>query len=50
MSGRKWGVGVAMCQFRGLGKVCGWGWDMLVARRCSFMGYPYIGRIGNLRL
>ena len=25
---------VAACQFHGLGKVCSWGWDMLVARRC----------------
>ena len=29
MRGCKWRVGVALCQFCGLGKVCSWGWDML---------------------
>ena len=32
--GCKWRVGVATCQFFGLGKVCNWVWDMLTARRC----------------
>ena len=49
MGGCKWTVGVAMCQFCGLSKVCIWSWDMLMARRCSFGGFPCIGRIGGLR-
>ena len=45
MGGCEWRVGVAMCQLRGLGKVCNWGWDMLMAKRYSFGGFPCIGRI-----
>ena len=45
----KWRVSVATCQFCGLGKVCTWGWDMLVARECSINGFACIGRIGILR-
>ena len=39
-------VGVTSSQFHDLGKVCNWGWDMLVAKACSFSGFPYIGHIG----
>ena len=49
VGGCKWRVGVAMYKFCGLGKVYTWGWDMLVARRCSFSSFPCIGRIGILR-
>ena len=45
MGACKWRVSVATCQFHDLGKVCSWGWDMLMARRCSFGGFPCIGRI-----
>ena len=33
MGGHIWRVGVAMCRFCGLDKVCTRGWDMLVGRR-----------------
>ena len=49
VGGCKWRVGEATCQFCGLGKVCSWGWDMLVAIRCSFGGFPCIGPIDILR-
>lgn len=39
VDGCKCRVGVAMCQIHGLGKVCCWGWDMWVARRCYFGGF-----------
>ena len=32
------------------GKVCNWGWDMLVARRCSFGGFPWIGRVNFFKV
>ena len=46
VDGCKWRVGVVTCQFCGLEKVCSWGWDMLVSRRCSFDDFPCIGHIG----
>ena len=49
VGGCEWRVVVAMYQCRGLGKVCNWGWDMLVVRRCSLCGFPCIGRIGISR-
>jgi hypothetical protein len=49
VGGCKWKVGVATCQFCGLGKVCSCDWDMLVAKRCSFGGFPCIVRIKTLR-
>ena len=49
VGGCKWIVGVIMYQFYGLGKVCSRGWDMLVAKRCSFGSFPCIGRIVILR-
>jgi hypothetical protein len=49
VGGYKWRVGVSMCQFRGLGKVCSWGWDVLVAKICSFGGFQCIGHIQTLR-
>ena len=49
VGGCKWRVGMAMCQFCGLGKVCSWGWDMLVATICTFGGFSCIWRIGIVR-
>ena len=34
---------MAMCQFRGLGKVRIWGWDILMAKISYFGGFPCIG-------
>lgn len=34
------------CAFR---KMCNWGWNMLVAKRCSIGNIACIGRIGILR-
>ena len=34
-----------MCQFCGLGEVCSWDWDRLVAKRFSSGGFPCIGDI-----
>ena len=46
VGGCRWRVGVATCQFRGLGRVCSWGWDMLVAKKiCYFGDFPSIGRV-----
>jgi hypothetical protein len=49
VGGYKWRVGVSMCQYCGLGKVCSWGWDVLVATICSFGGFQCIGHIQTLR-
>lgn len=42
-------VGVTTCQFHSLCIVCNSGWGMLVAKRCSFCGFPCIGHIKILR-
>ena len=49
VGGYRWRVGVAACRLCGFGKICIWGWDMLVAKRCSINGFPCIGRIGISR-
>lgn len=43
VGGCTWRVDVVMCQFCGLGKVCSWGWDILVANKCSFGGFQCTG-------
>ena len=47
--GYKWRICVTTCQFHGLSKMRNWGWDMLVAKRCSFGGFPCIRHVGSLR-
>ena len=49
VGGGKWRVGVAMCQFLWFGQSLQLGLGYASGRRCSFGGYPCIGRIGILR-